>query len=202
VNYDTSLVVELETPVTTRHSKAGDRFSGRVLEPQSYAGARVEGYLSKVTPPGRLSGKGEVTMTFQRIVFPDGYAEPLEAQVEQVLGYPQGTPAAGKRGVLNRKPWEYGKKQDRNDEIDARAGDEGQIEGESSKKDDVATVGSGAAAGALLGVILGGGKGAAIGAAIGAAAGGGVVASSKGNHIDLEPGVQLRVRTGRPARAQ
>jgi hypothetical protein len=142
-----------------------------------------------------MSGKGEITMTFQRIVFPDGYAEPLQAEVEQIIGYPQGTPAAGKSGPLNRKPWEWGRKQDRNDEIDARAGDEGQIEGESSKKDDVATVGGGAAAGALLGVLLGGGKGAAIGAAIGAAAGGGVVATSKGNHIDLEPGVQIRIRT-------
>jgi hypothetical protein len=196
VNYDTSLVVELETPVTTRHSKAGDRFSARVLEPQAYSDARVEGYLSKVVPPGRTQGKGEVVMTFQRIVFPDGYAEPLDAQVEQVLGYPSGTPSAGKRGPLNRAPWDWGRKQDRNDEIDAKTGDEGQIEGQSSKKRDVGTVGGGAVAGAILGGILGGGGGAAIGAAIGAAAGGGVVAASKGHHIDLEPGAQIRIRTG------
>jgi hypothetical protein len=202
VNYDTSLVVELETPVTTRHSKAGDRFTARVVDPQGYADARVEGYLAKVVAPGRVQGKGEIVMTFQRIVFPDGYAEPLEAQVEKVLGYPAGTPSAGKRGPLNQAPWDWGRKQDRNAEVDANASDEGKIEGESSKKRDVGTIGGGAVAGAILGGILGGGGGAALGAAIGAAAGGGVVAGSKGHHIDLEPGAQLRIRTGQPVRTQ
>jgi hypothetical protein len=195
VSYDTSLVVELDTPVTTRYSKAGDRFTARVVDPQVYSDARVEGYLSKVVAPGRVQGKGEVVMTFQRIVFPDGYAEPLEAQVEQVLGYPSGTPSAGKKGPLNRAPWDWGRKQDRNDEIDAKAGDEGQIEGESSTKRDAGTIGGGAVAGAILGGILGGGSGAALGAVLGGAAGGGVVATSKGHHIDLEPGVQIRIRT-------
>jgi len=202
VNYDTALVIELESPITTRHSKAGDRFTARVLEPSAYADATVEGYLSKVVVPGRVQGKGEIVMTFQRIVFPDGYAEPLEAQVEKVIGYPAGTPSAGKRGPLNQAPWDWGRKQDRNDEIDANAGDEGQIQGQSSKKRDIGTVGGGAVAGAILGGILGGGGGAALGAAIGAAAGGGVVATSKGHHIDLEPGAQIQIRTGQPVRAQ
>ncbi len=196
VGSDTILVIELETPITTRHSKVGDRFSARVLDPAVYADATVEGYIAKLERPGKLSGKGEIVLEFQQIVFPDGYGEPLQAQVEEVIGYQTGTPRAGGNGPLDKAPWDWGKKGDRNDDIDAQAGDEGQIEGQSSKKRDAAVIGGSAATGAILGGILGGGSGAAVGAVIGAATGGGAVAGSRGHDIDLQPGVRMRIRTG------
>src|SRR5262249_4739124 len=113
---------------------------------------------------------------------------------EEIIGYPNGTPSSGKRTVLSKGG------SDKNDEIDATVGDEGQIEGTNSKKRDVATVGTGAVVGAVIGGILGGGSGAAVGGAVGGAAGGGVVAATKGHEIDLDPGAQLRIRTGHPAR--
>jgi hypothetical protein len=200
-SFNTTMIIELETPITTRHSKEGDRFSARVVDPATYAGAKVDGYVGKIEQPGRVSGAGEVVLVFQKITYPDGYSEPLEAQVEEIIGYQQGAYRKPKRGILNRAPWEWGKDGgDRNEDIDAEAGGEGEIEGKSSRNRDVATVGSGAVAGAILGGIFGGGSGAAIGAVIGGAAGGGIVAATKGHHIDLEPGAQLRIRTGEPAR--
>jgi hypothetical protein len=152
--------------------------------------------VGKITEPGRVDGRGEIVLVFQGVTFPDGYEEAIEAQVEEIIGYPNGQyPSAG-----SKKPWELGKKGDRNSDIDATVDDEGRIEGTKSTGRDAATVGAGAVAGAILGGILGGGGGAAAGAAVGGAAGGGVVAATKGHQIDLEPGCQLRIRTGRSAR--
>lgn len=188
---DTSLLIELETPISTELSQEGDRFTAKVVDNGPYAGARVDGYVGKVVEPGRVQGKAELVLIFQRIVLPDGYEEPIEAQVEEIVGYPAGQyPKTGKK-----LPW--GKKDDRNAEIDATVDAEGRIEGTDAKKRDAATVGAGAVTGAIIGGILGGGGGAAAGAAVGGAAGGGVVAATKGHQIDLEPGCQLRIRTGR-----
>jgi hypothetical protein len=196
VGADTVMVIELESPITTRYSREGDRFTAKVLEPAPLAGSVVEGYIGKLERPGKVQGKGEVVLEFQQITFPDGVVEPLQAQVEEVIGYERGVPRAGGNGPLNRAPWEWGKKGDRNDDIDAQAGDEGQIEGESSKTRDAATIGGAAAAGAVIGGVLGGGGGAAVGAVIGGVTGGGAVAASRGHEIDLEPGARLRIRTG------
>jgi hypothetical protein len=120
----------------------------------------------------------------------------MQAKVEEVVGYPSGRPRAGNRGPLDRAPWDWGKGRNDRDDVDAQAGDEGQIEGGGSQGRDAAVVGGGAAVGAVIGGVLGGGGGAAVGAAIGAATGGGIVASTRGNDIELEPGTQLRIRTG------
>ncbi len=201
MGYNMSLLIELETPITTRQSKEGDRFSARVLEPSSYYGARVEGYIGKLDRPGKVSGKGEIVLVFQQMIYPDGFAEPMQAQVEEVVGYQRGVPRAGSREPWKRAPWDWGKKNDdRNDDIDAQAGDEGQIEGEGSRGRDAAVVGGSTAVGAVVGSVIGGGGGAAVGAVIGAVAGGGIVATSRGHEIDLEPGAQLRIRTGQGTR--
>jgi hypothetical protein len=201
MGFNTSLVIELETPITTRHSQEGDRFSAIVVEPQSYYGARVEGYIGELKRPGKVAGKGEIVLVFTDILWPDGLAEPMQAQVEEILGYPRGVGRPSGRGPLGgRAPWEWGKNDDRNDDIDAKAGDEGQIEGKGSKGRDAAVVGGGTAVGAAIGSVIGGGGGAAVGAVIGAVAGGGIVATTRGHEIDLEPGAQLRIRTGQGVR--
>ncbi len=70
--------------------------------------------------------------------------------------------------------------------------------GATSKKQDAAKVGMGAAIGAALGAILGGGKGAAIGAATGGAAGGGAVIATRGKAAALDPETRLRFRIDKP----
>jgi len=76
--------------------------------------------------------------------------------------------------------------------------EEGQVEGEGSKKRDAATIGGGAGVGAVIGAIAGGGKGAAIGAGAGAAAGTGVVLLTRGKDITLKRGTELAIQLDRP----
>ncbi len=70
-----------------------------------------------------------------------------------------------------------------------------QRNGESSRRDDAAKVGIGAALGAAIGAMAGGGKGAAIGAGAGGAAGVGAVAGSRGNDamLPVESRVSFRL---------
>ena len=70
-------------------------------------------------------------------------------------------------------------------------------EGTTSKKNDAAKVGAGAAIGAALGGIFGGGKGAAIGGAAGAGAGGGAVILTRGKPVEIESESRLPVRLNR-----
>jgi hypothetical protein len=67
-------------------------------------------------------------------------------------------------------------------------------EGATSRKNDAAKVGAGAAIGAALGAIIGGGKGAAVGAASGGAAGGGVVLATRGKPVEIESEARLPFR--------
>jgi hypothetical protein len=53
-------------------------------------------------------------------------------------------------------------------------------QGDSSRNEDVAKIGGGAALGAIIGAIAGGGKGAAIGAGIGGGAGAGAAIATRG----------------------
>lgn len=191
IGFSESMVVELETPVSTKFSREGDRFSARVVVPGQYAGSRVEGYIGRIDKAGRVAGKAEIVLVFEGIIFPDGYAERMPAQVEEVLGYGYNYGYGG-----------YGGRNGRNkrDDINAKAGDEGQIVGEGSKGRDTAIIGGSAGVGAAVGAVLGGTKGAVIGAAIGAVTGGTVVATNRGRDIELQPGAQLRIRTGQGVR--
>jgi hypothetical protein len=71
-------------------------------------------------------------------------------------------------------------------------------EGESSRRQDAAKVGTGAAIGAAIGAIAGGRKGAAIGAATGAGAGTGQVLLSRGKPVILEPETRLSFQLRAP----
>lgn len=71
-------------------------------------------------------------------------------------------------------------------------------DGPTSKKEDAAKVGAGAAIGAIIGAIAGGGKGAAIGAGVGGAAGGGTVAATRGKPVVLPVETHVTFRLEQP----
>ncbi len=71
-------------------------------------------------------------------------------------------------------------------------------EGETSRKEDAAKVGGGAALGAIIGAIAGGGKGAAIGAGVGGAAGAGTVAATRGKPAVLPVETRIDFRLSQP----
>jgi len=66
--------------------------------------------------------------------------------------------------------------------------------GQTSKGEDAAKVGGGAALGAIIGAIAGGGKGAAIGTAVGGAAGAGTVAGTRGKAVAIAPETRISFR--------
>jgi hypothetical protein len=69
---------------------------------------------------------------------------------------------------------------------------------ESTKGEDAAKIGVGAAGGAIVGGILGGGSGAAKGAVIGGAAGTGVVLATRGEEVTLGKGTVLAASLASP----
>lgn len=167
---DAVLTVELENSLSSDDSQRGDRFQARVVEPREYAGALIDGRVTRVQKAGKVKGTAQLQLSFDQIKLPDGRATNLHAEVIEVL------PGGGSDTV---------------GEVDR----EGGVKGKSSTKDDIAKVGATTGVGAIIGAIVGGGKGAAIGAAIGAGVGTGGVLSSPGKDVRLERGQQLKIRT-------
>ncbi len=69
---------------------------------------------------------------------------------------------------------------------------------ESTKKQDAAKVGIGAALGAAIGAIAGGGKGAGVGAGVGGAAGAGDVALTRGKPVEFPVETRVAFRLSEP----
>src|SRR2546425_1148805 len=167
---DTMLLVELENPLSTDVSQRGDRFQARVVEPTQYAGALIEGRVTRVQRAGKVKGTAELQLSFEQIRMPDNRSANLHAEIVEVL------PAGGSTGV---------------GDVDR----EGGVKGKDSTKDDITKVGAATGIGAIIGAIAGGGKGAAIGAAIGGSVGTAGVLTSRGRDLRLAKGQQLRIRT-------
>lgn len=173
---DTVLTVELLNDLSTEVSQRGDTFQARVLEPREYEGAIIDGVVTEVKRSGKVKGKAEMQLAFDRIRLQDNRQAKMSAQVIEVI--PTSDNNVGK--------------------VDK----EGGVQSEASKKDDAKKIGAGATIGAIIGAIAGGGAGAAIGAAIGAGVGTGGVLLTRGKDIKLYRGQQLRIRTSGETRVQ
>jgi hypothetical protein len=172
-----TLLIELESGLSTDASQRGDRFQARVIEPREFAGALIDGRVTRVSRPGKVKGTAELQLAFEAIHMPDGRTAGFSATVIEIV--------------------------DNGSRDDAGTVDsEGGVRGRSSTKDDISKVGASAGIGALIGAVFGGGKGAAIGAAIGGAAGTGTVLSKRGEDVRLARGQQLRIRTATETRIQ
>jgi hypothetical protein len=172
---DVTLLVELQSRLTTDVSQRGDRFEATVVEPQEYAGATVAGKLLDVRHPSKTKGTALLQLDFDQIRMPGGDWQNFSAQVVEVV------PTSTDTNIGNVDP-------------------EGGIHGKDTTKGDVAKVGGAAGIGAIIGGIAGGGKGAAIGAVIGGSAGTAGVMTQRGKDIRLERGQQLRIRASNRAR--
>jgi hypothetical protein len=174
---DAILVVELESSISTDASQRGDRFQARVIEPREFAGATVEGRVTRVRRAGKLKGTAELQLSFESIRLADGRTTGLNAEVVELVDM-------GNRDGAGT--------------VDS----EGGVKGKSSTKDDISKVGASTGIGAIIGAVVGGGKGAAIGAAIGAGVGTGSVLSNRGRDVRLERGQQMKIRTATETRLQ
>lgn len=166
------IVAILDNQLSTRQAREGDRFTMTVRSPAEYDGAVIEGYLGRVNRSGKVSGRTELAMNFERIRMRNGTTRPFDGYIESV-----------------RTP---------NGE-DVRVNNEGVVSEQTSQTTTtVARTGIGAALGAVIGAIAGGGKGAAIGAAVGAGAGAGSVYIQGRDDLDLARGTEFTIRANSP----
>jgi len=170
------MTIEMNSSLSTDASQPGDRFQARVMDPGEYAGAIIDGRVTRVKRPGKVKGVAELQLAFDQIRMPDNRTINFSAEVVEVVDN-------GTRDVGSVDP-------------------EGGVKGKDSTKDDAAKVGAATGVGAIVGAIFGGGKGAAIGAAVGGAAGTTRVLTKRGQDIRLDRGQQLRIRTSGETRTQ
>lgn len=169
---DVEMKIRLTSPINTRVSREGDRFTAVVLDPIDHADATIEGHIANLKRSGKATGKTELALAFDTIRWRDGRSGRLAAQVVRVY----------------------------ESETVKTIDEEGNVQSASRGKDTATRTAGGGAIGAIIGGIAGGAKGAVIGAVIGAGAGVGSVYIQGGKDLVLEPGTEILIRTAAPAR--
>lgn len=175
VPHGTRIRGQLETTLSSRSHRQGDRFTVEVAESILVngveaipAGSVIEGRVSRVKQAGRVQGRAEMNLSYDRLVFPSGMAETI----------------IGSQADL-----------DHQDRIDRS---EGTIKGASSRKRDAAAIGISAASGAGIGLAYGGGGGAVMGAGIGGLIGLVDRMARRGEPIRIPAGTLMIIRLDRP----
>lgn len=169
---NTRLVAVLTNPLSTRTGADGERFTMEVRSPGQYSGAIIEGYVSRAERSGRVSGRAELSLNFDRIRLRDGRTYRFTGLIDSVRT------VNGDNVSINN---------------------EGAVRDGSQTNRTVTRAGIGAALGALIGAIAGGGSGAAVGAAIGAGAGAGTVVLQGRDDLDLQTGTEFNITATSPA---
>jgi hypothetical protein len=164
----TSLKVRLNETLSSKESRAGDRFTATVIDPVRFNEATLHGHISSIDKSGRIKGRTTMNLAFDSIDLPDGRHGIVHGYVTNVYGTNS-----------------------------AKADAEGGVQSGSRGNQTLKRAGIGAAAGAIIGGIAGGGKGAGIGLLIGGAGGAGSVAIQGSKELKLESGTELLVRVTR-----
>lgn len=168
------MVAVLNTDLTTKQAKAGDRFTMIVRQPGQYEGAVIEGTVASIDRGGRISGRLEMSLNFDTIRLRDGQSYRFAGIIEGVR-----TPNGETVQVDNEG---------------------GVAESDSRTQQTIQRGAIGTAIGAIIGAIAGGGKGAAIGAVVGAAGGAGSVYVQGQDDVELLSGSEVSIRASAPSR--
>jgi hypothetical protein len=169
----TILTAVLNDNLTTKDSRDNDRFTMTVTGPSQYDGATIEGYVTGVNRSGRITGRSEMTLNFERIRLRNGTTHRFTGFVETVR-------------TANGET--------------VRVDNEGNVqEGDSRGTTTAKRTAIGTAVGAIIGAIAGGGKGAAIGAIVGAGAGAGSVYVQGSDDLQLLSGTEVTIRSSGPS---
>lgn len=171
----TRVLMQLNDLLSTKMNQRGDPFSATVVrdvfvgnELAIPEGTIIRGTVGQVTRPGRIKGRAEMNLRFDRIVFKDGNEMALSA-------------------TLTGIGEDAGRVADR----------EGTYEGKGSEGRDAKIIAAGAGTGTVIGAIAGGGKGGLIGATIGGLVGLAGVLSTRGEDIELVKGTLMEVMLDR-----
>lgn len=162
----------LENEINTKVSQNNDRFRLTVQSPDEFRGATIVGYITNLNRSGKVTGRANVTLNFEKITLRNG-------QTYDFAGYLQSvTDTSGKNIPVDN---------------------EGTLKGENQTKQTAKRGGIGGGIGAVIGAIAGGAKGAAIGAIIGAGGGAGTVAIQGESDIRLLQGTTLTIQSSSPS---
>lgn len=144
----TVLMVRLETTLATFSNRPGDPFRGSINQPVVLhgetlipAGSVVEGRVTKVSEPRRISGRPTIGILPEAVIFPNGQRYFLDATLTD-------TNIPG-----------------------SSVNDEGQFKGSGHDRRDTLETGGGVAGGMLIGGLVGGPPGVLVGGLIGAGSG-------------------------------
>lgn len=168
----TTLTAVLSTPISTKTSNNGDRFTMEVRSPSQYQGAIIEGRISNADRSGRVSGRASLSLDFEQIRLRNGQTYRFSGLID---------------GVKNEK----------GDTVNIN--NEGVVRDGNQTTKTVTRAGIGAAIGAIIGAIAGGGSGAAIGAGVGAGAGAGSVILQGRDDLELNSGTEFNLTSSAPA---
>jgi hypothetical protein len=166
-----TLIAELNDELTTRNAREGQTFTATVRQPSRFEGATIEGRVTNLQRGGRITGRSELTLTFDTIRLRDGRSYRFAGILESVR-----TPSG---------------------EV-VRVDNEGAVQDDNQTTKTVQRTAIGTAVGAIIGAIAGGGKGAAIGAIIGAGGGAGSVYVQGRDDLDLTRGTELTIKSSGP----
>jgi len=143
----TALMVRLDTTLATFSNKAGDPFRCSITQPVVVngqtlipAGATVEGRVTKISEPRRISGKPTIGILPEAVILPTGERYYLDATLTDTNIH--GTDVNS----------------------------EGQFKGQSHDRRDTIEQGGGTAGGMLVGGLIGGPPGILVGGLVGAGA--------------------------------
>ena len=159
----TNLKVRLNDTLSSKESRAGDKFTATVMDPVRFNEATVHGHIRSIVKSGKVKGRTTMNLTFDSIDLTNGKHGVMHGYITKV----------------------YGSK--------GSADNEGGVSSESRGKQTVKRTGIGATAGAIIGGLAGGGKGAAIGLLLGGAGGAGSLAINGSKELKLESGTEMLV---------
>ena len=101
----TIIPISLTNRITTKHARDGDGVYGKVAFPITInnkivipEGSHVRGKISQIRRPGKVKGKGELTLTFQTLVLPNGTTLPIYTSLGGVGGAGERTGEATVQG--------------------------------------------------------------------------------------------------------
>ena len=163
----TNLKIRLNETLSSKESRAGDKFTATVIDPARLNEATLHGHIRSIVKSGKVTGRTTMNLAFDSINLTDGRSGVVHGYVTKVYG------------------------------SNSRADEEGGVQSEGRGKQTLKRSGIGATAGAIIGGLAGGGKGAAIGLILGGAGGAGSLAIKGSKELKLESGTEMLVHVTR-----